>query len=808
MQSESLRQEANKVLEWSRLLDALATHAHSSRGAHYCRSLVLAQDLSQAQKRLAETSEAAALRESTDPLPTLQFPDVEESLGRVSKGACLEILEFRDVGLVLALVEEVHRYLSRHRQDAPTLAELLLRLGQAGEWRRLKGGIDAAISADGSMKESASPDLRRFMHQANDMKQQMRHRLDQILQSQRYAELLQEQYFAQREGRYVVPIKAEMQGRVPGIVHDVSASGATVFLEPRELVDLNNGIKVADLEVEREVRRILRALSDALAPEAAPLMAALAVLAELDAVSAKAAFSHQLRASAPRLTDNGRITLKRARHPLLVLAKEQVVANDIDFDEHIRVLIVSGPNTGGKTVVLKLLGLYALMVRCGLHLPCGPDSEMALFDAVYADIGDAQDLARDLSSFSAHMTQMVKLLEEIGPGANSAGPDRDGSSVLVLLDEPVTSTDPAEGAALASSLLCRLADIGAKVVATTHYSVLKGLAQETHGFANASVEFNLETLAPTYRLVQGQPGGSAAIEIAGRLGMDGAILADARRRLQGETRLLETLLNDLQERHRRVSDELAAAVTARQEAEVAAREAQQLLTSLQESEREERKGLKKKLTQEFQRARASVQATLDELKRDQKIVKARETKTRLAQLEADVRRDVGEPHPLIPVAELTVGDAVEVTALGMSGVLLEDPRGKKRVRVKVGEGEISAAVVGLIGVARAVTPAAAGAQKPEKPAARRSTQTLAPEDIQETLDVRGQAADEALEALVSMLDRATLGGSPYVRIIHGHGTGRLRNALREYLKDSPYVATFRSGDRAEGGDGVTIVELR
>ncbi|MFO0767407.1 MAG: endonuclease MutS2 [Nitrospiraceae bacterium] len=799
MQSESLRNEANKVLEWTRLLDALASHAHSSRGARYCRSLTLEEDLVRAQKRLAETTEAAVLRESTDPLPTLQFPDIEEALGRVSKGASLEILELRDAGLVLALLEEVHRYLSRHRQDAPTLAELLHRLGQAGEWRRLKGAINAAINADGSMKESASQDLRRFMHQANDLKQQMRHRLDQILQSQRYAEVLQEQYFAQREGRYVVPIKADMQGRVPGIVHDVSASGATVFLEPRELVDLNNGIKVADLEVEREVRRILRSLSEALAPEADRLTAALAVLAEFDAISAKAALSHQLQAEAPRLTDNGRIMLQRARHPLLVLAKEQVVANDIDFDEHIRVLIVSGPNTGGKTVVLKLLGLYALMVRCGLHLPCGPDSDMALFDAVYADIGDSQDLARDLSSFSAHMTQMVKLLAEVEPRRNGNCQPSAKGAVLVLLDEPVTSTDPAEGAALASSLLCRLADIGAKVVATTHYSVMKGLAQETPGFANASVEFNLETLAPTYRLVQGQPGGSAAIEIAGRLGMDEAILADARRRLQGETRLLETLLTDVQERHRRVTDELASAAIARQEADAAAKEAQELLTSLQDSEREERKGLKKKLTQEFQRARAAVQATLDELKRDQKIVKARETKSRLVELEAEVRRDVGEPQAPIPVEALTIGDAVEVTALGMSGVLLEDPRGKKRVRVRVGEGEISASVAGLTGVARAVA-TETGTQKVEKQATapRRNSHTLAPEDIQETLDVRGQAADEAVDALVAVLDRATLGGSPYVRIIHGHGTGRLRNALREYLKDSPYVATFRSGDRAEG----------
>jgi DNA mismatch repair protein MutS2 len=435
---------------------------------------------------------------------------------------------------------------------------------------------------------------------------------------------------------------------------------------------------------------------------------------------------------------------------------------------------------------------------------------MAIFPSVYADIGDAQDLARDLSSFSAHITQMVQLLREVSAGSESNVEDSpvQPGRALVLLDEPVTSTDPAEGAALASALLCRLAAVGVKVVATTHYSLLKGLAQETSGFANASVEFNLDTLSPTYRLILGQPGGSAAIEIAGRLGMDQALLQDARARLQGDNRLLETLLNDLQDKQRRLSDDMAAASLAKQAAEQAAREAQELLTFVQESERDERLGLKKKLSQEFQRARAAVQATLDDLKRDQKLLKAKETKVRLVELEQEVRREVGEPHEPIPVEQLSVGDAVEVVGLGMTGTLLESPQGKKRVRLKVGEGEILATVASLTGIARSAQPARNEPGKIISAPLRRGSQTLAPEDIQETFDVRGQTADDALDVVVAGLDRAILGGSPFVRIIHGHGTGRLRAALREYLKASPYVVTFRPGDRAEGGDGVTIVELR
>jgi DNA mismatch repair protein MutS2 len=810
MQSERLRREAAKVLEWTKLLEVLASYAQSTVGAEECRSLQLAQDLREAQVLRQETSDMLLLCAGTDPFPLLRFPDVTDLLDRATKGACLEAHELRDIALVLELIEDVQRYLLHHQADAPTMGAMTAQFGPVGWYRRLTAALHAAVDPDGSMRESASPELQRLMHRANDLKQHMRHRLDQILHSRRYEEVLQEDYFAQREGRYVVPIKVDMQGRIPGIVHDVSASGATVFLEPRELVDLNNSIKVVDLDVEREVRRILRELSAMIVPHAPAIAEGLALLGRLDAVSAKAELSRRLQAVPPHLNDEGRILLKQARHPFLVLTKEQVVPNDLVFDETVRVLIISGPNTGGKTVVLKLLGLFSLMVRCGLHLPCAPDSEMAVFPSIYADIGDAQDLARDLSSFSAHITQMVQLLKEISNGADAdVEPEpRHPGRALVLLDEPVTSTDPAEGAALASALLCRLAAVGVKVVATTHYSLLKGLATETLGFANASVEFNLDSLSPTYRLISGQPGGSAAIEIAGRLGMDRSLLQDARARLQGHNRVLETLLNDLQDKQRRLSEDMAAASLAKQAAEQAAREARQMLAFLQESERDERQGLKKKLSQEFQRARAAVQATLDELKRDQKLLRAKETKVRLIELEQEVRREVGEPQEPVSVEQLSVGDMVEVVGLGMTGTLLESPQGKKRVRLKVGEGEILANVASLAGIARIPQPSRSDPNKGPSAPPRRDSQAQASEDIQETFDVRGKTADEALDVVVAGLDRATLGGSPFVRIIHGHGTGRLKAALREYLKASPYVVTFRPGDRSEGGDGVTIVALR
>jgi DNA mismatch repair protein MutS2 len=497
--------------------------------------------------------------------------------------------------------------------------------------------------------------------------------------------------------------------------------------------------------------------------------------------------------------------LKQARHPLLMIAKEQVVPNDIVADDTVRVLVISGPNTGGKTVTLKIVGLYALMVRAGIHLPCAPESEMALFTHCYADIGDAQDLSRDLSSFSAHMTQMVRLLSDTA--ARTEGGEPPVPRSLVLLDEPVTSTDPAEGAALAEALLCRLAGLNMKVVVTTHYGPLKELAQTTPGFANASVEFDVARLAPTYRLFMGIPGGSSALEIAGRLGMDDAILSDARQRLRHENRRLEQLMADLQVKQRQLAEDLERARQARKEAEQAAGEAKALQVRLEEAEQEARKGLKKKLGEQFQRARAEVQATVDAVKREQKLIKAKEAKQRLSEMEAQVRQELVPTSEPIPVEQLDVGDTVEIAGLGMTGSLLEAPQGKKRVRVKVGEGEVMATVSNLIGVARGSDVSAPPAA-PSTSSRRFSTGGGLGLDEQTVVDVRGQAADDALDQVVAALDRAVLDGAPFLRIIHGHGTGKLKAALREYLKDSPYVENFRSGDRSEGGDGVTVVKVR
>lgn len=795
-----MRVQAANVLEWDRVLAILAKQAHSSMGAERCRDLILETELEAADRRQQETTEMVRLDETGYPFPAPAFQDLREAFKRVTKGAVLEGHELRDCSRMLGVAAEVRRYLVQHHEAAPALAE---RGADLDEHPWVKSAIDRCIDEEGSLLYSATPELRRLHQQAQDLKQRMRHRLDRILASSQYADLLQEQFFALRENRYVIPIKAGMQHKVRGIVHDVSASGATVFVEPRELVDLNNAIKVADLEISREARRILQDLSRMVAEHAHGLDQNLHTLAELDCIAAKARFSHLIQGRPVTLNPSGRVVLRQARHPLLVLAREHVVANDISLDESVRALVISGPNTGGKTVTLKIMGLTAFMVRSGILPPCGDDSEMALFTDVYADIGDTQDLTKDLSSFSAHLTKIIALLEQT---ADVQSP----SQVLVLLDEIVTATDPAEGAALAEAVLLRLSRLGLKVVVTTHYNALKVLAQSTPGFMNASMEFDVSTLSPTYRLIMGIPGGSSAIDIAGRLGMDEEILEEALKRVKREDLVLDQVLADLHDKQHRLEAELERAHADRVKLERAAEEARDVANRLQQSEREERKRTRKKLTEELLRARAQIQEVLESVKREQTAAKAREAKARLADVEREATIQQRADADTVPLDRLTVGDPVEITSLGTQGILLEAPQGKKRVRLRVRDTEMSVATSLLVG---RVPEAAEGERPAGQPKASSSVTHISSTSgsfgsgASRVLDLRGQTADEALEHTVAMLDEAVLAGAPCLRIIHGHGTGKLKTTIRDYLKSSSYVKAFRPGERAEGGDGVTIAEL-
>ena len=453
------------------------------------------------------------------PFPAVQFEDSSQALHKTEKGGILDLHTLRDVSVLIHVAGAVRRCLVVNQQTA---AALFAYYGSLPDLSELRDEIDACVSAEGEMLDHASPALYEALRLAQGLKQRIRRRVENMVASSRFRDLLQEPYYAERENRYVLPIKAERQHDLHGIVHDISASGATVFMEPRELIDLNNQIKVAELQVTREINRILQELTSRVVQHLDDLRSLLQVLTTLDCIGAKARLSARMNGTPVRLNTDGHVRLWNARHPLLPLPKEQVVPNDVMFEKDFAVLVISGPNTGGKTVLLKLLGLCSLMVRGGLHLPCRDGSEMAFFEETFADIGDAQDLTKDLSSFSAHISKLIGLLKSIEHRTGGESPQ-----TLVLLDEVISSTDPAEGAALAEALLRRFAELNLKVVVTTHYNSLKTLALSTPGFLNASLEFDVNTLAPTYRFISGIPGGSSALDIAGRLGMDPSILDQA-----------------------------------------------------------------------------------------------------------------------------------------------------------------------------------------------------------------------------------------------------------------------------------------
>jgi len=798
----ALLRKAETVLEWDVLLDLLAKHASSPMGADLCRSLRLADHIADAKQLLGETGEMLTLQDRKEGFSLMPFPDLHPMLNRLEKGGILETGEFHQISVLLGQVVEVKAKLVVARASIPLLYS---RADVLSNHAQLKKAIDHCIDEEGHIRPTATPELSKLMDAIRSSKERIRKRIDAMLNKPKLAELLQEQYFDLRANRYVLPVRAECRSQVPGIVHDVSASGATVFIEPRELVERNNQMKVAEIEVEREIRKILNELAQRLVPHTGSIADDLVCLAQLDCIAAKATFSRLLDAKPVGLNTEGRIQLDRARHPLLVFARLRaqaaeggVIPNDLYLDGSVRGLVISGPNAGGKTVTLKLLGLFALMVRAGLLLPCDPGSEMGLFPEVYADIGDAQDLSRDLSSFSAHITQMIWLLRHAAPGA------------LVLLDEPVTSTDPTEGAALAEALLLRLTEQKMKVVVTTHYPRLKVLAQSRPGFLNASAEFDVSTLSPTYRVLFGMPGGSSAIDIAGRLGMDETLLEDALDRAkQGTTsedeQKMTRIVDELQQRQRRLEEELRRAQVAREESERSADAQRETTEQIQQAERELKKDARRKVVEEFAMAKRRIHQLLEETKKEKSSAVIKTAKQQLAAIERETTERLSDLDSRVPLDQLQAGDHVDITPLGVVGILCEPPQSNRRVRVRIGERELSVDVDQLGGRVKE-----ASIERATDPSTMpRNTSSRVAMDLgEEVLDVRGKYADDALYEMTNFLDQASLTNASLVRVIHGHGTGKLKQVLRDYLKESPYVAGFRPGDRNEGGDGVTIVDLK
>lgn len=750
MQSDPLYERTLTSLGWPEIVEFLTRQAALPITAERCRALPFLEGLHAVRERLATVWEGVLLSKERSPLPLSSFIDPRPFLARAIKGAVLEGGELRGIHDLLEQVESVRSFFIRRKEGFPRLFQVAIRLEPLEGLRRK---IASAIDPEGRIQEGATPALRALITEAVRAREAITDQLEKMLRSSRYEKLLQEPYYTEREGRYVLPFKIADQNREGGVVHDLSASGATAFVEPRELVGSNNRLRVAQLAVTREVERILRSLSEEVGREAGRLTRNLETLAEIDLLRASANLAERIGGVCPQINEGGAVRLFEARHPLLLLRKGSVVPNDILLEEEHRALILSGPNTGGKTVLLKTIGLLALMTRAGLPIPCREGSEIPLFPAVMADIGDDQDLSRDLSSFSAHLQKILAILETAPDGS------------LVLLDELVAATDPAEGAALAAAVLTELADRGMRIVTTTHYPALKGLAQADARFLNGSLAFDLERLAPTYRLVLGTPGRSAALEMAARLGLPDSILARAKEHLRPSETTLERVIAE----------------------EAAARWAM--------SEKEIQKKIRQKVAEAVAEARAEIAALAASLKaqRDPALIKKGQAAL------AEIGKKAGErPARREPTqGPLQVGQRVEIIPFGKQGVLLDSPERFKKVRVQIGNQTLS------------VSPNAIEAAMEEKGEEAPPVPTPESADSAEaTVDLIGKRVEEALEILERLLDRAILGNGREIRLIHGHGSGRLKKAVREYLRTSPYVARFRPGDLLEGGDAVTILTLK
>lgn len=789
-ENQGMEERTLQLLEWQELCRQLANYALSARGGALCLALLPQSSPAAAREEMALTSEMVRVLEGRGLLPIEPLGDMEPLLTRVERGERLLGVELAQIGAFLESVAKIRAALLRDQARYPGLSALAQALDEAAA---LREGIRGAIDQEGNMKDDASPRLRALRREARQRREAILARLDGFLRHQEASRFLQDRYYTVREGRFVLPVRSEAWGHVGGIVHDISSSGATYFLEPPWLVELNNGLRVAELEVQKEVERILERLSRSVAVKAGSIRVDQEVLARLDTIQAKARLSQAVAGCEPVWAHGREVALRGLRHPLLVLRGKQVVANNIFLQERHRVMVISGPNAGGKTVLLKALGLAVLMARAGIYPPVEQGSRLGFFSQVFADIGDQQDLQQDFSTFSAHMRNIREILHGADEGS------------LVLLDELAGSTDPQEGAALALAVLEELLERGAVVVATTHYPQVKVWAQERDGAKNAAMEFDWEKLAPTYRLREGIPGQSSALEIARRMELPEEVLDLASKRLQGEELRLEALLREAQRERSALEEERGRLVAMKARLEELVARQEELVRGLRDERESFLREKRRRLSAEIQEARQRIREVMAGLSGARSPKEVHEARARLEEVAFELRGPLPDTRsPALPLGDARPGDPVEVVPLGQQGVLLDDPSsGKGKVRVQVGQMEVWVDVGSLGGV-----PSHGPDSAREK--AGISSAVLTGEGVQapRELDLRGMRADDALEELAHYLDRALLGPMQEVRIIHGHGTGALKRAVRQWLANCPWIIGFRPGIKGEGGDGVTVVELR
>jgi DNA mismatch repair protein MutS2 len=798
----ALNDKALGTLEYDKVLARLAGLTSFSASRERALALRPSPDYAEVVRRQRLTAEARRMRRLKPNLGLGGTGDIRPAIQKAALGGLLETSELLEIHDTLAAVRFLRGNLTRLSLQLPLLAELAKAMEDLGD---LMAEIATCVSRGGDIVDSASPALGAIRSQVRFAHDRLTRKLQDVLATAVARGIAQEPIVTLRDGRYVIPIKADFRGQLRGIVHDVSSSGATAFIEPLSAVELGNAWREAQLEETREVERILRRLSFLVGEDESALVTNVAVLAEIDLHLAKARLGDQMRAD--DLPQDGadqnwlvrgpaELNLVEARHPLLT---QDPVPISLRVGGAFHVLLITGPNTGGKTVALKTAGLLTLMAQAGLSIPALEGTRMPVFKDVYADIGDEQSIEQSLSTFSSHMRTIISILGEAD------------SNTLVLLDELGAGTDPAEGAALARAIVEHLLQAGASTIATTHHGELKTFAQSTAGVSNASVEFDPYTLSPTYRLVIGLPGRSNALAIARRLGMPEEIVARAREEIAPEQLQIEALLSQIQQER----DDLAASARAER---AAAREAEEIRRELArrldlvENEREalldqaradaedELREARLKLRESIRSIEAAERTRADIPTVNEAMTAVEQGVTRLERRRPRQRRPPPRPSTQIRSQDILPGDRIWVRGLPQAGEVIGLPDERDEVEIRLGSLRTRVKVDQLERVERD-----SGSQ--------RVTISLAPRGLGEgasvagQLEVRGQRVDEAVPRVEEYLETAYEAGIPQVRIVHGKGTGTLRRVVRERLGSSPIVASFETAEPSAGGEGVTVVHL-
>ncbi|HEU0026559.1 MAG TPA: endonuclease MutS2 [Ktedonobacterales bacterium] len=790
------------TLEYPKIIERLAGETAFSASRELALALQPTSDPDEARRRQAYTAEARKLLDLRPDAGVRGARDVRPQTRAAERGKVLAPADLLDIAATVRSAIYVNRLITRMEDDSPLLKALAVDLPQRAQ---LEARIAMCVSEEGGVLDSASPRLRQLRNDIRAAQQRLQERLGTLVNEFRTA--LQEPIVTIRSDRYVLPVRAEARGQVRGIVHDQSSSGATVFVEPLVVVEMNNKLRQLQIEEQQEVERILAELSELVGQEAPYILLAVELLAEIDLCLAKARYASLTRASAPKLNTEGRLHLRQARHPLLT---GKVVP--IDFwlgGDQARMVVVTGPNTGGKTVALKTVGLLSLMALAGLHVPAGDGSEIPIWQDVFADIGDEQSIEQSLSTFSSHLSRIVEILRVATPGA------------LVLLDELGAGTDPSEGSALARAILTWLLERGVATIATTHYSELKAFAHEREGAVNASVEFDVETLSPTYRLTIGLPGRSNALAIAGRLGLPDDIITQAREFLGTAGVEMEGLLTTLAQERQVAADERYHLSMERAEAEYQRKELERMRRELEE-ERERiindaraRARRESEAAQaELARIRAQMRRNLTEERLEQLRTRAQKIEARNAPLPSRLKpEDADGEGEAVEAGELAVGDTVRVRSMGQQGEVVSLPNARGDVEVQIGPMRLRVAASNLERVSRRQARTGAARSSGVEPGYRAAPQlvTLPSRDDAPApelqLDLRGWRVEDALEEVESYLNDAAMSGMATVRLLHGKGTGALRQAIREQLRHHPLVKKFASAEPRDGGDGITVVTL-